>query len=343
MEAESGETMDVNAGAAGPPLGDTAESFLRRGASAVISGAPDLQGPHRVPLAELLQLPQLPYAEPAFSSRLLREQLDPGTTDSSRPPAVVARQLDWLFASMGPRWRPRAVHHPLCGPGHYAAELRARGVRRYTGVDAGPSVVGHARRMLGNVPGFAFLNGDAADTGLLPADWEFDTLLLSYDAANFFSPDCLRRMLGPLVARLQEGGAVVCDLRLTEDGTAGFDEGRQVHQRPRGSVFCDGPHLLLSEGFVRDGGSVLGHRLIAVSERDPGRPEVFYSVLWVPSAAGITALLGSLGLEVRLIGRPFADSADPAHRADPNLHRHLVVARKRQPVPPSVLEARRQI
>jgi hypothetical protein len=40
MEAESGETMDVNAGAAGPPLGDTAESFLRRGASAVISRSP---------------------------------------------------------------------------------------------------------------------------------------------------------------------------------------------------------------------------------------------------------------------------------------------------------------
>jgi SAM-dependent methyltransferase len=303
---------------------DMAAEFLEHGARSLWPDLPDLadMAPDRI-----AALPSLPYGDLAFSGRLLREQTDITTTDSSRPPAVVARQLAWLRAVL-PDWRAGRVHHPLCGPGHYTAALREHAMTSYVGVDAGPAVVDHARRRFAGQDDTRFLLGDAADTPSPAADDSYDTLLLTYDAANFFAPHALRELLGSLVRNLRRGGTAVLDLRLVEDGTAGFDEGRQVHRRHAGSVFRDGPHLLLSEGFVAAGGALLGHRIIAVGDGTGGGPaEVFHSVLHVPTAEQIAAHLASAGLEVCVRGRPFAGSADP------NLARHLVAARKRHTTP----------
>ncbi|MCT9007407.1 class I SAM-dependent methyltransferase [Streptomyces sp. NPDC054766] len=299
---------------------EIAAEFLEHGAQSLRPDLPDIAGmaPDRI-----AELPSLPYGDLAFSGRLLREQTDITTTDSSRPPSVVARQLAWLRGVM-PDWRAGRVLHPLCGPGHYTAALREHGMTSYVGVDAGPAVVDHARRRFAGRDDTRFLLEDAADTTFLTADHDtYDTLLLTYDAANFFAPHALRELLGSLVRNLRRGGTAVLDLRLVEDGAAGFDEGRQVHRRRAGSVFRDGPHLLLSEGFVAAGGALLGHRIIAVGDGSGGGPpEVFHSVLHVPTAEQITAHLASAGLEVCVRGRPFAGSADP------NLARHLVAARK---------------
>ncbi|MDO0925050.1 class I SAM-dependent methyltransferase [Streptomyces sp. TG1A-8] len=303
-----------------------AREFLVHGAPYLWPGLPEIAGmaPERI-----AALPALPYGDPVFSARLLREQTDTTTTDSSRPPLVIERQLAWLKAAL-PDWRAGRVHHPLCGPGHYTAALRRHGMTSYVGVDMSPAVVAHARRSFAGQDDVDFLRGDASDTALLPAGRTCDTLLLTYDAANFFPPRARQSLLGPLVRQLRPGGTAVLDLRLAEDGTAGFDEGRRVHHRPRGSVFRDGPHLLLSEAFAAGGGALLGHRIIAVGDGpDPGPPEVFHSVLHVPTAEQLTAQLAAVGLDVCVRGRPFADSADP------NLARHLVVARKRRTTPRS--------
>jgi hypothetical protein len=300
--------------------------FLAHGASSLYPDLPDITAITSEGVAEL---PSLPYGDPAFSRRLLREQTDTTTTDSSRPPAVLARQLAWLREAL-PTWRPGAVHHPLCGPGHYATALRPYDVTSYVGVDAGPAVIEHARRGFADEERFTFLLGDAADTAQLPVGRTYDTLLLTYDAPNFFTPHDLRTLLTLLVRRLCVGGTAVLDLRLAEDGTTGFDEGRSVHRRPHGSVFRDGPHLLLTEGFVLDAGAVLGHRIIALGEEPgAGPPEVFHSVLHVPTTDELTEHLSAAGLEVCLIGRPFAGTDDP------NLARHLVAARKQRTAPSS--------
>ncbi|WP_345046332.1 class I SAM-dependent methyltransferase, partial [Streptomyces rameus] len=262
---------------------EIAGEFLEHGAPFLWPELPDLGS---MPPDRIAALPSLPYGDPAFSARLLREQTDPATTDSSRPPAIVARQLDWLRAEL-PDWRAGRVHHPLCGPGNYTAALRGHGLTSYVGVDAGPAVVEHARRRFSGQDHIRFVLGDATDpvttpgTGVRPARAEpdprrpggppsaapgYDTLLLTYDAANFFAPHALEALLRSLVRGLRPGGTAVLDLRLAEDGTAGFDEGRRVYRRPAGSVFRDGPHLLLSEGFTAAEGALLGHRVVAVAD-----------------------------------------------------------------------------
>ncbi|MFF3919254.1 class I SAM-dependent methyltransferase [Streptomyces sp. NPDC001852] len=300
---------------------EIAREFLEHGAPFLWPELPDLTG---LPPDRIAALPPLPYGDPAFSARLLREQTDTTTTDSSRPPAAVEQQLAWLCTTL-PGWRAGRVHHPLCGPGNYAAALGGHGLTAYVGVDAGPAVVEHARRRFAGQDHIRFVLGDATETAAPPEEPACDTLLLTYDAANFFAPHALRALLGSLVRGLRPGGTAVLDLRLAEDGTAGFDEGRRVHRRRTGSVFRDGPHLLLSEGFTAADGALLGHRIVAVDDGPGGRPpEVFHSVLHVPTAAQLTAALTAAGLEVCVRGRPFAGSDDP------NLARHLVAARKQR-------------
>ncbi|MGQ4599103.1 methyltransferase domain-containing protein [Nocardia sp. R6R-6] len=301
---------------AGPA--ELAELFLEHGVSVVIPHAPELS---TLSLEQIARLPGLPYADPDFSRRLLRQQLDPGTTDSSRPRPLVARQLEWIRAQLRSDWRPRAVYHPFCGPGTYAAEWRSAGVRRYVGVDLGPAVMQHAEQRFRDDPDIAFLLGDASDPEFLPADYVFDTVLLSYDAMNFHPWRPTQAMVAPLAARLPEGGTLLLDLLVAEDGAAGFDDARQARFEPRGSVFHDGPHHLLSEGLVHRTGAALGHRFIALGP-EPGRPQVFHSILWVPRLGEVRSLLESSGLTVIAAGRPFPATDDP------NLNRHTVVARK---------------
>ncbi|MEE1802253.1 class I SAM-dependent methyltransferase [Streptomyces sp. JV176] len=298
---------------------EIAQEFLEHGAPFLWPELPDLAG---LPPDRIAALPPLPYGDPQFSAQLLREQTDTTTTDSSRPPAVIEQQLDWLRHEL-PGWRAGRVYHPLCGPGAYASALGGHGLTAYVGVDAGPAVVEHARRRFAGQDHVRFVLGDATDPAAPQGEALCDTLLLTYDAANFFAPHAFRELLGSLVRRLRPGGIAVLDLRLAEDGTAGFDEGRSVHRRRTGSVFRDGPHLLLSEGFTAAHGALLGHRLIAVDDGPGGRPsEVFHSVLHVPTAAQLTAMLTAEGLDICVRGRPFSSSDDP------NLARHLVAARK---------------
>ncbi|MFI6699017.1 class I SAM-dependent methyltransferase [Streptomyces sp. NPDC050509] len=300
---------------------EIAREFLEHGAPFLWPELPDLAG---LPPDRIAALPPLPYGDPEFSAQLLREQIDTTTTDSSRPPAVIEQQLDWLRHEL-PGWRAGRVYHPLCGPGAYTAALGGHGLTAYVGVDAGPAVVEHARRRFAGQDHIRFVLGDATDTAAPQGEALCDTLLLTYDAANFFAPSAFRELLGSLVRGLRPGGIAVLDLRLAEDGTAGFDEGRRVYRRRTGSVFRDGPHLLLSEGFTAADGALLGHRLVAVDDGPSGRPsEVFHSVLHVPTAAQLTAALTAEGLDVCVRGRPFASSDDPA------LARHLVAARKQR-------------
>ncbi|MEU1799483.1 class I SAM-dependent methyltransferase [Streptomyces sp. NPDC019937] len=297
---------------------ELAREFLEHGAPFLWPELPDLAG---LPPDRIAALPPLPYGDPKFSARLLREQTDTTTTDSSRPPAVIEQQLAWLRDEL-PGWRAGCVYHPLCGPGAYAAALGGHGLTAYVGVDAGPAVVEHARRRFAGQDHIRFVRGDATDAARL-GEVVCDTMLLTYDATNFFAPRVFQELLGSLVRGLRPGGTAVLDLRLAEDGTAGFDEGRRVHRRRTGSVFRDGPHLLLSEGFTAADGALLGHRIVAVDDGPGGRPaEVFHSVLHVPTAARLTAALTAAGLDVCVRGRPFAGSDDP------NLARHLVAARK---------------
>ena len=91
----------------------------------------------------------LPWDDPAFSERMLKEHLDQSHGAASRRLPEIRGQVqvmvDWLELAPGAR-----LLDVTCGPGLYAAEFARRGVN-VTGVDFGPASLRYARRAVPRV------------------------------------------------------------------------------------------------------------------------------------------------------------------------------------------------
>ena len=85
----------------------------------------------------------LPWDDPLFSERMLREHLDQSHGAASRQQPELLRQVDWLWAHLD--LRPGCqILDITCGPGLYAVELARRGAQ-VTGIDFSPASIRYAR------------------------------------------------------------------------------------------------------------------------------------------------------------------------------------------------------
>jgi SAM-dependent methyltransferase len=85
----------------------------------------------------------LPWDDPAFSERMLREHLDQSHGAASRQRSELLRQVDWLWERLDLRAGARLLDI-TCGPGLYAVEFARRGVD-VTGIDFSPASIRYAR------------------------------------------------------------------------------------------------------------------------------------------------------------------------------------------------------
>ena len=188
-----------------------------------------------------------PWADPAFSERMLRLHLDQSTHMASRTLPVVAAHVGWLEARLDEAFgagAPRRVLDVACGPGLYCHELARRGHRAW-GCDVGPAALRHARAVAAGERldcGFHFV--DLEDPRLpLPADIaDLDAVTLWYGEVHAHPPGAMLAALTALAGRLRPGGLMVLeyqpwDLHPHED----LQEWRACD----GSPFADGPHFWL--------------------------------------------------------------------------------------------------
>ena len=87
----------------------------------------------------------LPWDDPEFSARMLREHLDQSHGAASRKAQERAAAAGLAVGKMG--WRRDAhVLDVTCGPGLYAVALAGRGCQ-VTGIDFGPAAIAYAREL----------------------------------------------------------------------------------------------------------------------------------------------------------------------------------------------------
>ncbi|MBM3139805.1 MAG: class I SAM-dependent methyltransferase [Chloroflexi bacterium] len=113
----------------------------------------------RPPLAEAGPR-KIPWDDPAFSARMLREHLTQDHDGASRRAASIDAHARWLHDEVL-RERASRVLDLGCGPGLYTARLAALG-HDCTGVDFSPASIEHARaQAAGAGPGRArYVLGD---------------------------------------------------------------------------------------------------------------------------------------------------------------------------------------
>lgn len=153
----------------------------------------------------------LPWDDPTFSARMLREHLDESHGAASRQTAERAKQIEWLWANLG----LQAGSHLLditCGPGLYAVEFARRGCH-VTGVDFGPAAIAYAQELAaaqGVADRCTFIQQDVRQMAQDGAD--FDTALLLYGQLAVMPKSDAQDVLVRAARALRPGGRICLEL-----------------------------------------------------------------------------------------------------------------------------------
>lgn len=153
----------------------------------------------------------LPWNDPAFSERMLREHLDESHGAASRVTAERLRQIEWLWPHLNLQ-AGSTVFDVTCGPGLYAVELARRGCV-VTGVDFAPASVAYARDLAkseGVSARCTFVEQDIRQTDYSGAN--FDAAMFLYGQLAVFTRAEAQMLLNRIAQSLRPGGKLCVEL-----------------------------------------------------------------------------------------------------------------------------------
>lgn len=182
----------------------------------------------------------IPWHEPGFSARMLREHLSQEHDAASRRAGQIDRHVGFIAGEvLG--GRPARVLDLGCGPGLYSARLARLGCA-CRGIDYSPASIAYAGEHA--PPGCEYVLGDVRQTEFGQGH---DLVMLLYGELNVFRPEHARELLRRAGVALGPGGRL-----LLEPHT--FAAVRDLAGAPSWSchaegLFSPGPHLLLTETF----------------------------------------------------------------------------------------------
>lgn len=157
----------------------------------------------------------LPWNDPAFSKRMLREHLDESHGAASRVTKERNLVIEWLWPRLGLGGGSRLLD-VTCGPGLYAVELAHRGCE-VTGVDFSPAAVAYARELATHqqvADRCTFIEQDVRQTAYGKA--EFDAALFIYGQLAVFTREEAQELLGQIARALRPGGKLAVELLNSE-------------------------------------------------------------------------------------------------------------------------------
>jgi SAM-dependent methyltransferase len=190
----------------------------------------------------------LPWDEPAFSERMLREHLDQAHGAASRVTEERQLQIDWIWSKLA---LTSGMHicDLTCGPGLYAVELARQGCS-VLGVDFGPAAVAYARNLAeqrGVTERCTIVQEDIRTVALPTAT--FDLVLLIYGQLAVFTKAEATQLLAKAAAALKPGGRLVIEL-LNQDRVDKTSSNWWFTDNT--GLWGDGPFLHLGERFWDD-------------------------------------------------------------------------------------------
>ena len=187
--------------------------------------------------------PNLPWGDPEFSKRMLREHLDASHDLASRRPLVLNSQIAWVIGSILKPRNARTILDLTCGPGLWANGLAGQGyiVR---GIDIAPAAIDYARKTAGDehLP-TTFLQADIREAAYGSG---YDAALFGYGEANTLKWEEFSEVLLRVREALNPGGVLMLELIHPDamERMAGTK-----WQTKGGGLFGDSPYLWLTESF----------------------------------------------------------------------------------------------
>jgi len=231
---------------------------------------------------------KIPWHEPGFSTRMLREHLSQDHDLASRRSEKIDAQVEWLDREI---LSPHSSVLDLgCGPGFYTSRLAALG-HRCVGIDFSPASIEYAR----SKAKAASLDCTYQLKDLSEAEFGsgFDAALILYGEFNTFPRHAAERLLAKARAALKPGGRLVLELQTEEQvrllGTA--TPSWYVSER---GLFADEPHVCLIDR-TWDGASRISAERFTVFRSGRDRPDTYVCTTQAYADSEYDELLESAG------------------------------------------------
>lgn len=186
----------------------------------------------------------IPWNEPGFSERMLKEHLSQDHDAASRKNEKIERHIAWIYATLlGDR--PGSVLDLGCGPGLYLQRLARRGCA-CTGIDFSPASIRYAVESAEREGlSIDYRLGDIRETDYGVG---YDLAILIFGEFNVFKPADARLLLRKMHAALRPGGRLLLEPMALEAARRAGQSPASWSAQPSG-LFSERPHLLLEESF----------------------------------------------------------------------------------------------
>jgi len=198
----------------------------------------------------------IPWHDPAFSQRMLKQHLSQKHDAASRRTALVKKHVAWIHDHVL-REKPSCILDLGCGPGLYTSRLARLGHTCH-GIDISPASIKYAA---GHAPhGCTYALGDIRDTDFGDG---YDLVMFIFGEFNVFSPADARSLLERTCSALNPGGVLVLEV-ITYDAV--YESGVQpaTWYSSENDLLADAPHLCLMESFWDEGKAVALERYYIV-------------------------------------------------------------------------------
>jgi SAM-dependent methyltransferase len=187
---------------------------------------------------------KIPWNEPGFSRRMLREHLSQEHDWASRRSPTIQQHIDWIHRQVLHN-QPSRILDLGCGPGLYSSRLAQLG-HACTGLDFSPASIEYARdcaHKAGLNCSYRLEDVRQADFGL-----EYDLALFIYGEFNVFCPTDSALILQKCHAALQPGASLLLEVHEYEVVRRMGLASASWYSSDAG-LFSDRPHFCLQENF----------------------------------------------------------------------------------------------
>lgn len=184
---------------------------------------------------------KIPWDDPAFSRRMLREHLSQGHDMASRRRERIADQVSWMHrAVLGER--ASKILDLGCGPGLYIRPLAALG-HSCTGIDFSPASVEHARQQAAGNKKCEIIQGDIRDSEY---GEDNDLVLILFGELDTFAPGECEGILRKVSESLVPGGRLLIETH-TFDAVRRKGNASGSWFKSESGLLSDQPHIWLIE------------------------------------------------------------------------------------------------
>ena len=186
----------------------------------------------------------IPWNEPGFSERMLKEHLTQDHDAASRRTEKIKAHINWIHQEALEGQSGKFLDLG-CGPGLYSSRLAKLGYQ-VKGIDYSPASIAYAREQAAyQEQEITYIHEDIREANY--GD-NFSNAMLIFGETNVFRPSDIRKILEKIYAALNPGGKLILEPHP-------FEAIYEIGNRPpswhssQGGLFSPDPHLVLTENF----------------------------------------------------------------------------------------------